>query len=142
MRVPFTSTDRRVTSDGFEEMAGVNHLGHFHLTKLLLDGRDADAPPCRVVTVSSVAHATGDVDLFDFNLVAPGRYTAGRAYAQSKLANILFTSELQRRYGDVGVTAVSCHPVRASRKRLLQLACAVTFRVHFPLRRRASSAPS
>ena len=110
MRLPFTSTDRRLTADGFEEMAGVNHLGHFLLTTLLLEGRDGASPPCRVVSVASVAHAQGEVDLFDFNLVAPGRYTAGRAYAQSKLANILFTAELQKRYGDVGVEAVCCHP--------------------------------
>ena len=124
MRQPFSSTDRRVTADGFEEMAGVNHLGHYHLTRLLLEGRDAAAPPCRVVTVASVAHASGEIDTFDFNLVSPGRYNAGRAYAQSKLANILFTSELQRRYGDVGVTAVACHPVRgdALRSRVLERA--------------------
>jgi len=94
------------TADGFEMQIGTNHLGHFALTNLLLP-QVAD----RVVTVSSGAHRMGSIGLDDLNWERRD-YQRWRAYGQSKLANLLFTSELQRRLAEVGsaVRAVAAHP--------------------------------
>jgi NAD(P)-dependent dehydrogenase (short-subunit alcohol dehydrogenase family) len=94
------------TKDGFELQIGTNHLGHFALTNLLLP-RITD----RVVTVSSTAHRIGKVDLEDLNWERRS-YQRWGAYGQSKLANLLFTLELQRRLDDAGskVRAVAAHP--------------------------------
>jgi NAD(P)-dependent dehydrogenase (short-subunit alcohol dehydrogenase family) len=94
------------TVDGFELQFGTNHLGHFALTNLLLPHLTD-----RVVTVSSTAHRAGAVDLDDLNWQRR-RYSAERAYAQSKLANLLFTLELQRRLAEAGsrVRALAAHP--------------------------------
>jgi len=86
--------ERRLTEDGFEAQFGTNHLGHFALTGLLLPLLKK-APGARVVNVSSLAHRGGKID-FD-NLQAERRYKAWPVYQQSKLANLLFTFELQRR---------------------------------------------
>ncbi|WP_431870978.1 oxidoreductase [Nocardiopsis eucommiae] len=94
------------TVDGFETQFGVNHLGHFALTNLLLEHVTG-----RVVTVSSGLHRS--VNRIDFdNPDLEGRYTPYRAYGQSKLANLLFTLELQRRLDEVGspVLATAAHP--------------------------------
>ncbi|MBV9514433.1 MAG: SDR family NAD(P)-dependent oxidoreductase [Mycobacteriaceae bacterium] len=95
-----------VTRDGFESQIGTNHLGHFALTNLLLP-KITD----RVVTVSSAFHYVGRISLDDLNWKSR-RYGPWRAYAQSKLANLLFTSELQRRLDRVGspVRALAAHP--------------------------------
>ncbi len=94
------------TADGFEMQFGTNHLGHFALTNLLLPHITG-----RVVTVSSGAHRAGRIDFDDLNWERK-RYRAWRAYGQSKLANLLFTAELQRRLGAVGspVKATAAHP--------------------------------
>jgi NAD(P)-dependent dehydrogenase (short-subunit alcohol dehydrogenase family) len=94
------------TKDGFELQFGVNHLGHFALTNLLL-ARITD----RVVTVSSGAHRRGRIELADLNWTAR-RYQPWDAYCQSKLANLLFTLELQRRLTESGskVRALAAHP--------------------------------
>ena len=94
------------TKDGFEMQIGTNHLGHFALTNLLLP-RISD----RVVTISSGAHRTGKISLDDLNWEARG-YQRWRAYGQSKLANLLFTLELQRRLAeaDSDTIAVAAHP--------------------------------
>ena len=97
----------RVTKDGFEEQIGVNHLGHFLLTNLLLE-RLSQSAPARVVTVASMMHAGGKVDFASFR--APATYNAMAAYRQSKLANILFANELARRVGPERVTSNSLHP--------------------------------
>src|SRR3954452_4328570 len=96
----------RRTKDGFELQIGTNHLGHFALTNLLLP-RVTD----RVVTVSSTAHRMGAIRLDDLNWERGG-YQRWRAYGQSKLANLLFTAELQRRLEAAGssVRAVAAHP--------------------------------
>lgn len=93
------------TADGFERQIGTNHLGHFALTNLLLP-HVTD----RVVTVSSGLHHGPQVDLEDLDLTRGYRPT--RAYQQSKLANLLFTAELQRRLSAAGrgVVAHACHP--------------------------------
>ena len=100
---------RRMTADGFEAQFGTNHLGHFALTGLLLPALVA-RPRSRVVTVSSGAHRFGRMDFDD--LMGARRYQAWRAYGQSKLANLLFTAELQRRLtaAGVGVRALAAHP--------------------------------
>jgi NAD(P)-dependent dehydrogenase (short-subunit alcohol dehydrogenase family) len=103
------ATPRRHTADGFELQFGTNHLGHFALTGLvidMLDGRD-DA---RVVTLSSGAHRFGRI-AFD-NLGGERRYFRWRAYGQSKLANLLFALELDRRLRAAGsaVKSVAAHP--------------------------------
>lgn len=96
----------RRTADGFETQIGTNHLGHFALTGLLLD-KIAD----RIVTVSSGAHATGVIELDDLNWERRP-YRRWPAYGQSKLANLLFAYELQRRFTAAGSTKVSvaAHP--------------------------------
>jgi NAD(P)-dependent dehydrogenase (short-subunit alcohol dehydrogenase family) len=96
----------RRTKDGFELQIGTNHLGHFALTNLLLPSI-AD----RVVTVSSTAHWFGRIGLDDLNWERR-RYSRWRAYGQSKLANLLFTLELQRRLAEAGspVRAYAAHP--------------------------------
>jgi NAD(P)-dependent dehydrogenase (short-subunit alcohol dehydrogenase family) len=86
--------ERRLTEDGFEAQFGTNHLGHFALTGLLLPLL-RKVPGSRVVNVSSLAHRGGKID-FD-NLQAERKYSSWPAYQQSKLANLLFTLELQKR---------------------------------------------
>ncbi|BBY65096.1 oxidoreductase [Mycolicibacterium helvum] len=101
MAVPYA-----VTKDGFESQIGTNHLGHFALTNLLLP-KITD----RVVTVSSFMHLLGKISLKDLNWKARP-YSAWLAYGQSKLANLQFTSELQRRLDVAGSTVKShaAHP--------------------------------
>jgi len=93
---------RRVTADGFDEVFAVNHLAPFLLTSLLLSELTA-APPARVITVTSDAHTAARLDLDDLQL--KHGWESWRAYANSKLANILFTRELARRLKGTGVTA-------------------------------------
>src|SRR5215216_6824045 len=98
------------TKDGFETQIGTNHLGHFALTGLLLE-HVTD----RVITISSGAHRVGKIDLEDLNWERR-RYRRWPAYGQSKLANLLFTLELQRRLAEAGspVRALAAHPGFAS----------------------------
>ena len=102
------------TAQGFETQFGVNHLAHFALTAQLL-GLLESTPGARVVNVSSAAHRFGQIDFGDLNWHAR-RYAAMPAYGQSKLANLLFTYELQRHLSDSGkdVLAVAAHPGWAS----------------------------
>ncbi|MGQ9491774.1 MAG: oxidoreductase [Anaerolineae bacterium] len=100
---------RRLTADGFEMQFGVNHLGHFALTGLLLPLL-LRAAAARVVTVSSGAHVLGRINFDDLH--GERRYHPWAAYAQSKLANLLFAYELQRRLAAAGGQAISvaAHP--------------------------------
>ena len=99
----------RHTPDGFESQFGTNHLGHFALTGLLLPKLLA-RPGARVVSVTSGYHRMGRIEFADLD--AHGRYRKWPAYAQSKLANLLFTFELQRRADAAGVEllALAAHP--------------------------------
>ncbi len=99
----------RLTADGFEMQIGTNHLGHFALTGLLLPALVA-RHRSRIVTVSSFAHRMGRLDLND--LMGQRRYRSWGAYGQSKLANLLFTGELQRRLdrAHLSVKAMAAHP--------------------------------
>ncbi len=96
-----------LTADGYELQFGVNHLGHFLLTNELLDIVIASAP-ARIINVASGAHKIGKIYFEDINLEKS--YKFWRAYAQSKLANILFTYELAEKLKDTGVTANCLHP--------------------------------
>lgn len=99
------SMDRRETIDGLEEQFGVNHIGHFLLTLRLLDIMKKGS---RIVVVASGAHKAGKIHFDDYNL-SKG-FHAIVAYAQSKLANILFTRELANRLKKRGITVNCCHP--------------------------------
>ncbi len=101
-------SDRRFTEEGFEMTFGVNHLGHFLLTQLLLDRILASAP-ARIITVSSIAHRlAGGMSWAD--LQHQGLYNGTIVYNESKLANVLFTMELARRLEGTGVVANCLHP--------------------------------
>ena len=100
---------REETSDGYESQFGVNHLGTFALTGLLLDKVSQGQSP-RIVITSSMAHRSGQIDFDDIN--AEESYSRWGRYAMSKLANLLHMYELDRRLRAAGspVTAVACHP--------------------------------
>ena len=103
------TTPKSNTKDGFELQFGTNHLGHFALTGQLLE-KLLDVPGARVVTVSSNGHKMGGSIHFD-DLQWDRSYSRMGAYSQSKLANLLFTYELQRRLAPRGKTvAVAAHP--------------------------------
>lgn len=99
--------ERRESADGIEMTFALNHLSYFLLTHLLLDVLKASAP-ARIVNVSSNAHMGSGINFDDLEFKRG--YMNFRAYAQSKLANILFTTELARRLQGTGVTANALHP--------------------------------
>lgn len=103
MRCPHWTTE-----DGFEMQLGVNYLGHFLLTNLLLDKLKASAPS-RIINVSSLAHVAGHIDFEDLNW-EERKYDTKAAYCQSKLAIVLSTKELSRRLQGTGVTVNALHP--------------------------------
>jgi NAD(P)-dependent dehydrogenase (short-subunit alcohol dehydrogenase family) len=103
------ASPRRLTADGFEGQFGTNHLGHFALTGLLLDRLLAAAAP-RVVTESSDMHRIGKINFAD--LQGEHRYVRWLAYGQSKLANLMFAFELERRASGAGTSlkSMAAHP--------------------------------
>jgi NAD(P)-dependent dehydrogenase (short-subunit alcohol dehydrogenase family) len=100
---------RTETAEGFETTFGVNHLGHFYLTNLLVDRLKASAP-ARIVVVSSQAHKMARRGLDFDDLQSRRRYRGFDAYSKSKLANLYFTRELARRLAGTGVTVNAAHP--------------------------------
>jgi NAD(P)-dependent dehydrogenase (short-subunit alcohol dehydrogenase family) len=106
MMVPYSTTE-----DGFESQFATNHLGHFALTGLLINLL-LKTPGSRVVNVSSTGHRFGNMDFDNLMYEGGNGYSPTRAYARSKLANLLFTYELQRRYEAIGAAAISvaAHP--------------------------------
>lgn len=98
---------KAITKDGFEMQLGVNHLGHFLLTNLLLNIMRTSTPS-RIVVLSSLAHKFGKLNRTDLN--SEKDYSKYDAYSQSKLANILFVQELAKRLKDSGVTVNAVHP--------------------------------
>lgn len=104
---------RRLTRDGFESQFGTNHLGHFALTGLLLHAL-LEAPAPRMVTVSSLLHRRGTMNFDD--LQGERKYSSWGAYQQSKLANLMFCFELQRRAvaADTALLSLAAHPGYAS----------------------------
>src|SRR5580693_3404217 len=135
------ASQRRVTADGYDEVFAVNHLAPFLLTSLLL-GKLTTDPPARVITVTSGAHAAARLDLDDPQL--EHGWESWRAYANSKLANILFTRELARRLQGTGVTANCAHPgmvrTRFGREAQLPMRAAVTLARPFMLSPRRGAA--
>lgn len=96
-----------LTAEGIEHTFALNHLGYFTITNLLLDSLRA-AEDARIVNVSSEVHKVGKLDFNDLN--SNSKYNAMKAYAQSKLANLLFTYELSRRLADTRITVNAFHP--------------------------------
>ena len=113
---------RRLTVDGLEATMAVNHFAPFLLTRRLLPQLGA-APAARIITVSSIAHQSGSLDVNDLTLAR--RYDAYAAYAASKLANVLFTLELAKRLAGTHITANALHPGVIGTK-LLHAAFAIT----------------
>lgn len=98
---------KSLTKDGFEMQIGVNHMGHYLLTNLLLDLLKASSPS-RIVVLSSLAHRWGNINKEDLN--SEQGYNKYKAYSQSKLANVLFSRELSKRLAGSGVTVNTVHP--------------------------------
>ena len=98
---------QRFTDDGLEMQIGVNHIAHFLLTNLLLDCLKSSAP-ARIITVTSMLHKKGTIDFESFK--GFDKYSAQKAYNQSKLANVLFAIELAKRLEGTGVTSNTLHP--------------------------------
>jgi NAD(P)-dependent dehydrogenase (short-subunit alcohol dehydrogenase family) len=101
------ASKRQLTKDGYELQFGVNHLGHFLLTNLLLDELKK-SNSARIINVASGAHKIGKINFDDINLTK--KYSTFGSYAQSKLANVLFTFELSRRLQKTNITVNCLHP--------------------------------
>jgi len=101
----FISLDRQVTDEGVERQFGINHLGHFLLTNLLVPYMPEGA---RIVVVASGAHKAGKIHFDDINLTRG--YNVVKAYGQSKLANVLFTRDMAKRLSNRKITVNCCHP--------------------------------
>lgn len=121
------------TIDGFETQIGVNHFGHFLLTKLLMPNLIKGAP-ARVVQLSSAGHIWSGVDFDDLHF-EKREYNPWVSYGQSKTANVLFTLELERRYRDQGVTAFAVMPGRIDDTSLARHADAEVFNQMPPMSR-------
>ena len=104
-----TWSQRQLTTQGIEYTFGVNHLGHFYLTNLLL-GRLKESAPSRIVSVTSVGHHAARRGMRFEDLQSEHHYEAMEAYCRSKLANVLFTRQLARRLEGTRVTANAVHP--------------------------------
>lgn len=99
--------ERELTEDGYEKTMQVNHLAHFLLTNLLIDNLKASR--AIIINTSSIANSVfARLDINDLNMEK--KYSPNAAYGNAKLENILFTKELNRRYGDAGISAVAFHP--------------------------------
>jgi NAD(P)-dependent dehydrogenase (short-subunit alcohol dehydrogenase family) len=123
---------RTETEEGFEATFGINHLGHFLLTELLLDRLTASAP-ARVVVVASTAHKSARRGLDFDDLNAERRYRWADAYSKSKLANVYFARELAHRLDGTGITANALHPgfVRSDFGRGGDLGTLYGFGIHY-----------
>ena len=102
-------TTQQKSQDGFEIQFGVNHLGHFLLTLLLLDKLKQSKSIARIINISSAIYFQGEIDFDDINF-EKRKYDAMKAYAQSKLANILFTRELAKRTKGTNIRVYAVHP--------------------------------
>ncbi|KAH8275613.1 hypothetical protein KR026_011496, partial [Drosophila bipectinata] len=121
---------RTLTKDGFEMQMGINHMGHFLLTHLLLDVLKKTAPS-RIVNVSRVSHERGTIKVDDLN--SEKSYSRFGAYEQSKLANVLFTRELAKRLKGTGVTVNALHPGAVDTD-IVAIGCFITFMIELFVR--------
>lgn len=105
------TTPYEPTKQGFESQIGVNHLGHFYLTSLLLDLVKA-SEEARIINTSSIAHQFGKINVDSFHYKEGGKYNKSLAYSQSKLSNLLFTRKLDRlvKEHNLKITVVATHP--------------------------------
>ena len=101
-------TTQQKTQDGFEIQFGVNHLGHFLLTLLLLDKLKQSKSIARIINVSSGMYSQGEINFDDIN--SEKSYDPFKAYSQSKLANVLFTRELAKRIKGTNIRVYAVHP--------------------------------
>ncbi|CAG2180252.1 unnamed protein product, partial [Oppiella nova] len=121
------------TMDGFEMGFGTNHLGHYLLTLLLLPLL-RNSPKARVVNVSSIVHIFGSIHFENINL-RNGAYDPHKAYAQSKLANILFTRELAKRLGpDTNINVYALHPGAVRTEGARNMGAVKRFMIHIMLK--------
>lgn len=122
------------TKDGFEGQVGTNHLGHFALTGLLLD-LIQKTPGSRVVNVSSMAHKQGEMDFDNFLFENGKGYSPMKAYGRSKLANLLFTYELQRFFekNNVNSISVAAHPGVSQTNLARHLEDKLYFKILYPI---------
>jgi NAD(P)-dependent dehydrogenase (short-subunit alcohol dehydrogenase family) len=129
MMVPYATTE-----DGFESQFATNHLGHFALTGLLIDLL-LKTPASRVVNVSSAAHRMGKMDFDNLMFEDGNGYSPAGAYGRSKLANLLFTYELQRRFKASGADAiaVAAHPGTSSTNLTGHMADRWYFKIAYPI---------
>lgn len=102
--------EHTLTAYGFESQLGVNHFGHFYLTKLLINKMKAQPFESRVIAVSSLLHKDGEIVIDDLHYTKGRKYDAWKAYGQSKLANVLFAKALSDKLTGSNVLAVSLHP--------------------------------
>lgn len=127
-----TFGDRAVTVDGFEKTMQVNYLAPFLLTNLLMD--ILIASKAKVLNTSSIANKLlSDLDIDDLNVEK--KYTRSKAYGNSKLENILFTKELNRRFGAKGISTVSFHPGNVATNFASDSKGFVKFIYHGPLKK-------
>ncbi|MBN1951868.1 MAG: SDR family NAD(P)-dependent oxidoreductase [Bacteroidales bacterium] len=131
------------TKDGLEGQFGVNHLGHFALTGLLLDVL-LKTPGSRIVNVSSGAHKMGRMDFSDLQFENGRSYSPLKSYGQSKLANLLFTYELQRQLESAHKDSISlaAHPGTTMTNLGRHLEAKLLYKILFPLFKRMSQAQS
>ena len=101
---------KETTEDGFEKRIGVNHMGNAYLVGLLQGLMPKQSTPSRIVSQSSTAHFFGKIDVNDLHFSAGRPYSEWGAYAQSKLANLLYAKALSEKLIGSSVTAVSVHP--------------------------------
>ena len=129
MAIPYARTE-----DGFEKQFGTNHLGHFALTGLLIDLL-LKTPNSRVVNISSSAHRFGSMDFENLMFKDGKDYSRMRAYGRSKLANMLFTYELQRRFEAAGANAIAiaAHPGISDTNLASHFAAPWVFKMLMPL---------
>ena len=127
------------TKDGFEGQFGINHLGHFALTGLLMDVV-LKTPGARIVNVSSGAHKRGEMDFNNLQFENGREYTPMKAYGRSKLSNLLFTYELQRKLESAknDTIAVAAHPGFAMTNLTRYLEGKLIYKILYPIFKRMS----
>lgn len=136
-------TPYKLSADGFESQMATNHLGHFVLTGLLID-LITKTPDSRIINVSSLAHKFGKMDFDDLFFSDSRKYSPRKAYGRSKLANLLFTYELQRRFDEKNIKtiAVAAHPGASHTNLGNHLVGSFMYKILWPLAKIATQKPA